>query len=171
MDVATLLARASSAIGQGAVYELGAGGMFPEHSLPMNVQGRCDCSGFVCWALGISRKTEHPLYRVFNGGWINTDAIVHDARQEVGFFSRLQSAVPGGLLVFPAGKIVAPGKAPKKYIGHVGIVHDVAGGVVNIIHCSSSNYTKTGDAIRLTDDRAFRNNANTIVAWYAGLEA
>ena len=40
----------------------------------------CDCSGYICWALGISRETNHPLYEKFNGGGINADAIVMDAK-------------------------------------------------------------------------------------------
>lgn len=163
MTTNQLLSRARSAAGKGVKYKLGAGGMFPAQPLPGNINNECDCSGFVCWALGISRKTDHPLYVKFNGGWINTDAMVHDAKKETGFLSQLPLPKPGCLIVF--GKPPGAGK-----VGHVGIVTkvDSAGKVLTVIHCSSGNWKK-GDAIQETPPTVF-NQPGTIFAWYEGLD-
>jgi cell wall-associated NlpC family hydrolase len=162
MTVNELLARARSAAGKGTKYKLGAGGMFPSQALPGNMNNECDCSGFVCWALAMSRKTDHPLYVKFNQGWINTDAMVHDANTDTGFLSKLAAAKPGCLIVY--GK-PGPGK-----VGHVGIVTkvDAAGKVKTVIHCSSGN-GKKGDAIQETPPTVF-NQPGTIFAWFAGVD-
>lgn len=137
--------------------------MFPSQALPGNLNNECDCSGFVCWALGISRKTDHPLYLKFNGGWINTDAMVHDARKSSGFFSGLDKPKAGCLIVF--GKPPGAGK-----VGHVGIVTkvDAAGKVKAVIHCSAGN-AKKGDAIQETAPIVF-DQPGTIHAWFDGLD-
>ena len=102
ITVDNLLARARSAIGRGVKYRLGAGGMNPRGESPGNVANECDCSGFVCWALGMSRQTDHPLYVRFNGGWINTDAMVHDAQSSTGFFTRIPEPRVGSIVVYGA---------------------------------------------------------------------
>lgn len=160
MTVDQLLARARSVAGRKIRYKLGAGGMVADAPTPANIDGACDCSGFTSWALGISRRTDHPLYQRFNGGWINTDAMVHDASQATGFFSRLAEPVVGALIVYPRiGKTV----------GHVGIVTKVAGGAVSrVIHCSSGNFRNFGDAIRETPPTVFQR-PQAILAWYEGL--
>ena len=162
ITVSDLLSRAASAAGHNIVYKLGAGGMFPQAPLPSNIGNECDCSGYVCWCLGISRKTDHPLYVQFNGGWINTDGIVNDAQKSTGFFERIETPRPGCLIVYPASL--------KPKVGHVGIVTKIdAKGTVaaRVIHCSAGN-SKTGDAVRETDPAVF-NTKLTIFAWYAGV--
>lgn len=94
MTPEALLTRARSAAGLGIRYKLGGGGMAPTAERPSDLAGQCDCSGFFCWALGISRQTSHPLYRKFNGGWINTDAMVHDAIAPTGFFEKVELPAP-----------------------------------------------------------------------------
>ena len=162
MKVVDLLSRARAASGRKIKYKLGAGGMNPAQPLPANINHECDCSGYVCWALGISRKTEHPLYLQFNGGWINTDAMVHDGRKASGYFEPLAKPKVGALIVY--------GKNPKASVGHVGIVTalDAAGGVSKVIHCSSGNH-KLGDAIQETAPTVFLKQPSTIYLWYAGL--
>jgi len=123
MTVNELLKRARSALGKKVKYRLGAGGIDPKSPTPASVDNACDCSGFVCWCLGISRKTDHPLYVRFNGGWINTDAIVHDANQPTGFFRKIDEPKVGCLIVFPS-------KKPRRPYGHVGIVTEVKEGKV-----------------------------------------
>ena len=157
-----LLARARSQISQGVRYKLGKGGMNPAASSPVNLERQCDCSGFVARCLGISRMTTHPLYVKFNGGWINTDAVVHDANEVTGFFERLAAPEPGAMIVFPS-----PGA---NKVGHIGIVSAVVqGAVTKVIHCSAGNDRAFGDAIQETDAAVF-NKPLTIFAWYAGVE-
>lgn len=93
----------------------------------------CDCSGFVCWALGVPRDGS-----VLPGGWINTDAIVADAKGLQRLFVPVAHAVPGALLVHPrpGGGSTAP--------GHVGIVVacDDVGRATRVLHCAPENYLR-----------------------------
>ncbi len=162
--VAQFLARARSASGFKTIYDLGAGGMNPASTRPVSSGNKCDCSGFVCWALGISRQTTHPLYMKFNGGWINTDGIVHDAKKSTGVFSQLAKAKIGCIVVFPGGRVNGITK-----IGHVGIVTSVKDGKPSkVLHCSSGNYRNNGEAIQETLPTVF-NRPDAIYAWYEGL--
>lgn len=161
-----LLARARSALGRGIRYRLGAGGMDPRSESPADANNECDCSGFVCWALGISRQTDHPLYVGFNGGWINTDAMVHDAGSPTGFFTRLAEPRVGSIIVYGA-------KPPSRRVGHVGIVTALEHGggverVASVLHCSHGNHARTAEALGETDASAFRRTG-TIYAWYEGI--
>jgi hypothetical protein len=163
-----ILNRARSAAGKSIKYKLGGGGMSPKAATPANMNKECDCSGFACWVLGISRHTDHPLYVRFNDGWINTDAIVHDANESTGFFSRVDTPMPGDLLVFPS-------RPPKRKVGHVGIITDVKsknGKIVpaRVIHCSHGNHRSQGDAICETDASVFETG-DAIIARWAGLES
>ena len=166
VTVDELLARARSVAGKGIKYKLGGGGMNPNRASPANLNGECDCSGYVCWALGISRETNHPLYEKFNGGWINTDAIVMDANAPTGFFSRLDTPRPGCLIVFAS-------KPPTRKVGHVGIVakvDTVSGRTVatKVIHCSHGNQKANQDAVCETDPKVFKTR-DAIYAWYEGV--
>jgi LysM repeat protein len=159
-EVKELIKRARTALGRKVKYELGAGGMVATSGSPANIKNACDCSGFVSWCYGRSRKTDHPLYLKFNGGWINTDAMVNDARRESGFFRHLSGPRVGCIVVFPG--------PPLRKIGHVGIVTEVnAAGtaVTKVIHCSAGNGRK-GDAIQETSAAVF-NQASAVrrVMW------
>lgn len=125
----------------------------------------CDCSGLVCWALGVARD-HAPL----DGGWINTDAIAADARGQQRLFVPLAQAVPGALLVHPrpGGDNPAP--------GHVGIVTavDAAGRATRVLHCAPENYLiqpaegQARNAIAETDTRHFDDVPSTrLVMWKA----
>ena len=164
MTVNELLQRARSVAGQGIKYKLGAGGINPASPSPANLNHECDCSGYVCWCLGISRQTNHPLYVNFNGGWINTDAMVHDGKHQSGFFEQISTPKVGCLIVFPSFP-------PTVKVGHVGIVTAVsaAGAVTKVIHCSKGNFTNFQDAVRETAPNVF-NNPRTIYVWYAGVQ-
>jgi hypothetical protein len=120
----------------------------------------------VCWALGISRETNHPLDEKFNGGWINTDSIVMDANAPTGFFSRLDEPRPGCLIVYGS-------KHPTRKVGHVGIVTEVdtvSGGIMptNVIHCSHGNQKANQDAVCETEPKVFKK-PDAIFAWYDGV--
>jgi len=162
MTVAELFERARSAIGKKIKYEFGAGGMFPENPTPANISNRCDCSGYVCWCLGISRKTNDDLYVDYNGGWINTDAMVYDANNPAGFFKKIETPKVGALVVYPSNR-------PTRKCGHVGIITEITSEdgvtvVKRVLHCSSGN-SKKGDAIAETPPDVF-NKKSTIFAWY-----
>jgi hypothetical protein len=158
MNVSEALSRATSMIGKGIKYGLGKGGSNPAAPTPADKNGYCDCSGFICWCLGLKRQTTHPAYP---SGWINTSSIVADANSPVGFFSRLQAPVPGALWVYPWRN---------KHAGHVAIIDAVSPAGITIIHCSSGN-SRRGDAIARTSATLFQKNPAAILAWYAGFGA
>lgn len=90
----------------------------------------CDCSGFVCWALGVARDGA-PL----PGRWINTDAMHADAAGAQRLFVPVDKALPGDLLVYPKppGQNLVP--------GHVAIVvdADASGRATRMLHCAPEN--------------------------------
>lgn len=146
----TLIARAKTAIGKGIRYQLSQGGIDPTKPLPTTNQ-KCDCSGFVCWVLGLSRKTTIPYYKKF-GGWIYTDSMVEDIKSSTGIFERLDTPELGCIVVYGAGA----------KIGHVGLVSEVKQGkMTKVIHCSKGNDTKFHDAIQETSPRVFER-ADTV---------
>jgi cell wall-associated NlpC family hydrolase len=155
------LLRARGAVGKGTKYRLGAGGMNALARLPGNALNECDCSGYVCWAMGMARLTTHPMYVRFNGGWINTDAMYYDGyRRQAGFFELLPNARAGALIVYPAGK---------RGVGHVGIVTavDAQRRATRVLHCSAGNYRK-GDAIAETPPDVFKR-PETVHLWFSDL--
>ena len=65
MELTAVLARAHSSVGQGIRYKLGRGGMYPGSPTPA-AANLCDCTGFVAWCLGFSRKMTERFYVNFN---------------------------------------------------------------------------------------------------------
>jgi hypothetical protein len=110
----------------------------------------------VCWALGISRRTDHPDYE-YQGGWINTDAMVRDIKKTGGLFTRCEPKV-GCVVVFPG--------PPARPIGHCGIVTQVA--PLRVAHCSSSNARGGRSAILVTDGNVFQVR-DAVYGWFKGL--
>lgn len=159
MNARDMLTRAFSAEPVRTIYKLGSGGMNPKAAHPKGWDGACDCSGFVAWAIGRSRQTTHPLYVRKNGGWINTDAMVHDAEECTGFFTLTEPKV-GAIIVYG-------GHNQYRKVGHCGIVTSVD--PLRVLHCSMGNYRRSGDAIQETGPEAF-NVPDRIFAWYEGLE-
>jgi cell wall-associated NlpC family hydrolase len=155
--LSALVVRARSAIGRPTIYSLGKGGMSPTAEHPANFQARCDCSGFVCWVLGVSRwrgANGHP-WPEFPAEWISTSSIHSDALKTLKRFRRVLTAEPGDLLVYGDH---AGGE------GHVGIIGDVFGDdPSSVIHCSAGN-GRQGDAIRETSVGSFWKNRNAIIA-------
>src|SRR5262245_64133161 len=143
-----MLARARSASGRGVKYQLGAGASYKAPT-PGNSENECDCSGFVCWVLGVSRyQPQFAWLKKLNGGWMNTDGIWWDGtRENTGFFDRSSGTeMPGNVIVYPSlgtAKKLSSAAAKGPDIGHVGIV--TAPG--RVIHCSSGNFRKYGDSI------------------------
>ena len=95
----------------------------------------CDCSGFVAWALGLSRNSA-PL---LGGQPIYTGTMHADATHGQKMFVRLARAVPGALMIHPKP---TPQEVPP---GHVAIVTQVneRGEATKIIHCAPENYRLT----------------------------
>lgn len=146
MTPADLIKRARSQLGKNIRYKLGAGGYGVDKPAPGGGGGhapdQCDCSGFVCWALNISRLTSNEYYKLhLKTEWISTVSMHRDCGDSAGLFRQLDAPQPGCIVVYPDGVLGAQ--------GHVGIVTalDAAGQVRAIIHCSSGNFKKTGDAI------------------------
>ncbi len=142
----SIIQRARSAINRGIRYDLGGGGINPALQLPTN-DNKCDCSGFVCWVLGLSRKTNIPFYQKF-GGWIYTDSMTADINSPAGIFEKINVPEEGCIVVYPSPQ--------KGKVGHTGIVSQVVNGkMTKVIHCSSGNDGKYGDAIQETSPAVF----------------
>ncbi len=155
MQVAAVLGRANSAVGQGIRYQLGKGGMNPGSPTPA-VGNKCDCTGFVAWCLGFSRKLNDRFYVEFNGGWFETTAVWTDIGTNVGILEPSNKR-SGAIIVYPdsAG-----------HQGHIGILIDAT----HVVHCSKGNDTSTGDAIQITALTVFNQNSKTRVGWLHGLQ-
>lgn len=173
----SLIARARSAIGCCA-YGLGKGGMNPRSAIPAS-RGKCDCSGFVAWVLGMSRMPKPT--RLW---WIETSAIVRDATGKQSVFVQIARPIRGCISVYAdrppqaraersestqsgttddqvkrtgldVGGGTGGGKPGRQ--GHVGIVVTPSVPML-IIDCSA---TKNGIGER-NGDRVFRRNPDTI---------
>jgi LysM repeat protein len=153
-----LVTKARTAINSQIAYRLGAGGMSPKQNLPAQ-DGYCDCSGFICWVLGLSRNTDIPYYKAKAGGWIYTDSIEADIKSPSGIFERLDLPELGCIVVYGAGD----------RIGHVGLVSEVSGGKMKkVIHCSSGNSRKYGNkAIQETAATVF-NRVDALFGRFVG---
>ncbi|HET7273992.1 MAG TPA: peptidoglycan-binding protein [Longimicrobiaceae bacterium] len=146
-SAARTLERARSAIGRNTKYVLGAGGMRPFTELSR----RCDCSGFVAWAIGIPRQLPPRT-----GGWLDTDAYWRGGEPVAdGLFPQMTpgTALPGDLFVYPDDN----GRQ-----GHIGIIGEVgANGPETVVHCSSGNYRRTGDAVQETSSDFLERHARS----------
>jgi hypothetical protein len=156
MEVAAVLGRAQAAVAQGIRYKLGKGGMNPGSPTP-GAGGLCDCSGFVAWCLGMSRKSSELFYVHFNGGWIETSAVWNDIASPVGIFEAV-TKMAGAVVVYPDAN---------GHEGHIGIVLDAT----HVVHCSHGNDTKFGNAIQVTPLTVFQNNPATRYGWLHGMQA
>lgn len=153
MTRSEVLIRARKAIGHGCIYGLGKGGMKPNAGFPWDDEKHCDCSGFVAWCLGVSRKTDSPLYVPYLGHWLETTAVVRDAVSPFGMFEKVEWALAeiGDVLVYGdhgGGQ------------GHIGIVSQVEemAGPTDVIHCSKGESVRHGDAIAETSVGIFRQH-------------
>ena len=171
MKVSTFVTRAMSGIDKKTIYKSpGKMPSFEASAWPENAQN--DCSGFVDWCLRFSpnRKVNHPLYNKINGGWFETTAIHADGLSSVGYFSQIDAAKPGAMLVYPD----YVGSDGKNRDGHIGIVLEATGkgieGVTKIIHCSLGSYKKHNDAILITGSEIWQAHKSSIIVWFDGIE-
>lgn len=158
--------RAKRALGHGCFYKLGTGGFKASRILPWpdGNKPKCDCTGLVNWA----NEDDRLDY--------NTDKIVREATDNR---KASRPGAPTGRYikvvtgdVRPGDVVVYPSKFPKgkkRIPGHAGIMVTVVkhvDGTVDfdkstVIHCSSGNSRKYGDAIRITPAGLF-DTAKTI---------
>lgn len=140
-NTAQTLQRAQSLVGRGTVYKLGKGGFDP--AKPMTA--RCDCSGFVAWAIGVPRELPPASDK-----WLSTDAFWAGGKPvKANLFAKIDlgDSAPGDLLVYPDSG---------GHQGHIGIITQVdMGAPTYVVHCSKGNYTHYGDAIRTTGPGVF----------------
>jgi cell wall-associated NlpC family hydrolase len=163
------------ATGLPAFYKLGTGGRNPANDYPQDDAGKCDCSGFIAWAVGYDRFQGYDVHG--EERWINTDAILYaanpsavepmfdttaalrpDGKPNFRLVERAEKVAPGDLLVYGSTH-VAGARIP----GHVGLIVNVGGDFVrrganwwkhlSVAHCSPSNSKKfgPGHAIAVTD--------------------
>lgn len=170
MNSSVVLTRAMSGVGRKTIYS--SPGKMPSFAAASWPQGASnDCSGFVSWCLRFSesRKVDHPLYKAVNGGWFETTAIHQDGLKSTGYFERIDSAVPGALLVYPDYR----DSQGAVHDGHVDIVVKASGkglaGVTSVVHCSWGSYKKNGDAIAVTDAAAWLAHKDSIIVWLEGM--
>jgi len=134
-----------------AKYAMGGGKLYPKGKDPLDENGKCDCSAFVMWCLGLPKFTDDFAWlTAWNGGWFNTDGIWKSQRHTCGYFyNGPGTPAIGRILVYPAAWVARPVGGPKvgPRVGHVAIVS----GPDRIIHCSSGNQRKHGRAIMETD--------------------
>ena len=149
------VARAHSACGNGAKYGLGAGGMNPERAVPWNDHMQCDCSGFVMWALGLSRRQ--------GGIWYDTTRVKLDAIDGGALFRAVEwkAAQPGDLLVYGDHRD-HDGVERQGHVAMVSLVKEE--GPVLMVHCSLGNWTRHSDAIREDGVGLFLNHPDAVVA-------
>lgn len=130
---------------------------------PALVRDACDCSGFVCWALGFPRSRPGP-----RGGeeWTNTDSIWQDATGPQTRFLRMADAIPGALVVYPQ-------RDSGEHFGHVALVMetDGHGNATLIAHCAADNIrVAPHDAIKITGPEKFRRQPLSIYAWHRDVD-
>ena len=158
LNTAKLAARVERArypLTQRVRYKLGKGGFKPSSATPAP-DWLCDCSGFVSWAIGISRfqgNKRKPWSAHIP--WIETTAIVQDATGLKRLFKEIEAPVPGCLVVY--------GDSGKRQ-GHVGIVSVVRSAKdYDVIDCNASIARRlTGRAIGESSRHAFRGNPRAI---------
>ena len=110
-----------------------------------------DCTGFVCWCLGLDRYQPPE--------WINTDSAIRDAKNGKIRFTEISVPELGCAVVF--GSVWRNGIRTK--VGHWGIVTGVPAEwessweLLKVTHCSSGVSRKTGSAISETSGEVWRN--------------
>jgi hypothetical protein len=161
MQAEYLINRALGMVGQGTKYKLGRGGMNPNLATPAP-KGECDCTGFIAWCFGISRKTNNPFYMKYMNGWFETSVIYKDVGHTAGLFEQLVKPRAGAIIVF-GDYTTSSGRKE----GHIGLITSLNNNAVQVVHCSSGN-DKNGDAIQVTDDSVFRNH-KPLYGWWSGL--
>jgi hypothetical protein len=184
LTVVQLLARARAQSGHKVIYGLGGGDIKPTTSNPWGDDNRLDCSAYTNWSFGLSKyQPTLAFLDPVSGRWYNTGGVWWDAKMEkTGHFEEIMTPLPGCAVVYPSRAIVGLLKkagSPRVLIdavascpsvGHIGIVTEVipgrvgTSGIAKVIHCSSGNYKKTGDAVQETGPEVFQR-PGAILVW------
>mgnify|MGYP002639546124 FL=1 len=137
----------------GTVYTLGAGGY---GWAQREFDDECDCSGFMAFCLGLSRKPSTAFQVKGRQYWFSTDSMVAAGKEGL-FFREVGSLTPGSIVAYPDRN--RDGKVTQ---GHTAYVSEIRNGIPFGYDCSSSQSRKTGDAIKLRS-LAFFNRRKTTV--------
>jgi len=132
----------------GVKYKLGKGGF---GWLENEIDPLCDCSGFVCWVLGLSRKPSP----VGDGVWWSTDSIRADAIGDQTVFRQVEPNSRSAFVVY--GDYTKGGVTRQ---GHIGCV--VEPDTWRGYDCSSSQSRQRGNAITLRDLSFFGRRDSTV---------
>ena len=124
----------------GTIYTLGSGGY---GWMQDEFDAECDCSGFIAFCLGLSRKPSTAFMAKGVKWWFSTDSMVLAAKEGV-FFREVEKGTPGCIAAFPDYK-----SQGKRRQGHTGYITEWRGTVPWGYDCSSSQSRKTGDAVKL----------------------
>lgn len=173
--------RALSMVGKG-VYELGAGGRKPSNKDPLGDSrkgkpGRmyCDCSGFVCWSLGIDRLQTWANSNPDDDTWYSCEWMIEDALSEKYV---LFEKIPLDKQVMP-GDIIVYGPKGKMKWGHVGLITSVLPGFkrgetdwwkfLSITHCSTGGTAavRTSNA-KIWYDALIKKDSGAYIIRYRG---
>lgn len=129
-------------------YKLGRGGF---DWLSDDIGDLCDCSGFICWALGLSRKPSP----IGGGVWWSTDSIRADALGDEAVFRQVEPGSRPALVVYGDYR---RGGAVRQ--GHIGFVVDPD--TWEGYDCSGSQSRRRGQAITCRDLSFFGRRASTV---------
>lgn len=133
-------------------YKMGQGGTEPADPCPSR-NGKCDCTGFISWVLGIDRfqGDKKKWFSKFLP-WVETTAIYKDATGPQRVFVKIPEPVEGCMVVFPD-------KWMGLSSGHIGLVTRIVktDGKLYLtgIDCSSGSSKKYGKAIMERDFALF----------------
>jgi cell wall-associated NlpC family hydrolase len=150
--------RARKCIGHGTRYLMGAGGRDATAEWPWDESSALDCTGFLAWALGHNRELKPDEYPEFPGRWIESTAIVKDAKNKMILFQQIpmEIVLPGDVLAYGDHKTRS---------GHVGLVATSdQRGPLAVIHCSAANWRVRLDAIGETVPGPWLMNVDSIAA-------
>jgi hypothetical protein len=137
----SFLPRARSAMNRKIRYGLGCGGYNPKAAHPGAWSIRkfrpawyCDCSGFIAWVVGRSRKPGSDWK-----WWFSTDSVYADAMGPQVLFVRIPAGLeqPGDLVVYPDSHTRGPDGKLVTHQGHIALVSDPARHMV--IDCGSTS--------------------------------
>lgn len=189
---ADLLTRARSALTPKGTYRLGGGHTDPDFESPLDADGTCDCSAFICWALQLHKFDKSRTWlQVVNGGYLNTDGVWWDAvKTELGIFNMVGwgqhwrarpdgrgltvIARAGDLIVYPAlwvargaqlgalDRNIAEHKGTLPGVGHIVMITDPTPDVHGNPLVIDCSAAAPGDAIR--EHRWFPTHPAAVVA-------
>jgi len=147
-DPEQIVAKARAALGRRTIYGID---MLPPKEAIWPLGIRADCSGFVAWCMGLPR---YPAE--LRGAQLFTTSFYDDAAKlgDNLFVRQTPMPIAGGIVVYPYYRLEP---RSKRRPGHIALITTVRSATdYDIIDCSQSSYTETGDAIREAPESARR---------------